>query len=62
MLQYAGLSYNVNGRTITDTEKIVWAVGIIKLCVGYVKSEILIGYSSSDFKERSCYMNWNLEE
>lgn len=62
MLQYVGLSYKVNGRTITDIGKIVGGCGIIKLCIGYVKSVIPTRYSSSDFKKKSCYMNWNLEK
>lgn len=45
------MSYKVNGRAITDIEKIVWGEGIIELCAGYIKSEIPTRYSSSDFKK-----------
>lgn len=51
MLQYVGLSCKVNGRTLTDIGKMVWGCGIIKFCIGYVKSEIPTRYSSSDFKK-----------
>lgn len=57
---YVGLSYRVNGRTITDNGKIKWGGENQELSIGYILTEMPTRYSCSDFKKEVGYKNLEL--